>query len=383
MKKKLLYIKHTFQNKTKSNDFLQNLLREKYDVEVFDFDPYTDNALTHFESLKNKEYDVLLLFQIMPDIDLLKKFINFKQGVFFPMYDAAVNEPDIKWFSYRDFNIINFSKTLHEKLLSFGLSSFYIQYFQPPQKEFEEINLGDEKSIFFWQRLTSLNFNFISNLFKNMGIKHLHIHKSPDPKQKFVEPKNVKFDITYSTWYDKKEDMLKDIEKSAIYIAPRYFEGIGQSFLEAMALGRCVIAPDRGTMNEYIEHGKTGFLYTPHKSKIKPLKNINIREIQKNAYEYIKQGFEKWEKDKYQIFDWIEKTPEINEDLINKTKKNLKIITKHYLFGFIPMVFVEEKVFDKTKSYKLFNFIEVFKIRRFEFKTKYSLLGVPVWKWVK
>lgn len=380
MKKKLLYIGHKFHNKTKSTIFLQDLLKEKYDIEVFDFNPYTDDALTHFNSLKDKKYDVLVLFQIMPDVEPLKKVIDFKQGVFFPMYDSAVTEFDGRWFQYKDFNIINFSKTLHEKLLSFGLSSFYIQYFQPPC---ENINLGDEHSIFFWQRLTSLNFNFIKKLFNKMDVKHLHIHKSPDPKQKFVEPKDVKYEITYSTWYERKEDMLKDIEKAAIYIAPRYFEGIGQSFLEAMAMGRCVVAVNNPTMNEYITHGETGILYTPHKKRIKPLENINIKKIQQNAVEYIKQGFKNWEKDKYQIFDWIETQPDINEELVKNSMKNLKFISKHYLFGFVPILWVVEKQFDNTKSYKLFNFIELFKIKKFEHKTKYSILGLPVWKYVK
>ena len=57
------------------------------------------------------------------------------------------------------------------------------------------------------------------------------------------------------------EEMTIDMLKSTIYIASRPYEGIGMSFLEAMADGRCVVAHDNTTHNEYIEHGKNGFLF--------------------------------------------------------------------------------------------------------------------------
>lgn len=70
--------------------------------------------------------------------------------------------------------------------------------------------------------------------------------------------------------------MQQYIQKSALYFAPRKYEGIGMSFLEAMASGRCVIAPDYPTMNEYIKNGETGYLYNfkrPQKIKFDDIKN--------------------------------------------------------------------------------------------------------------
>ena len=99
-----------------------------------------------------------------------------------------------------------------------------------------------------------------------------------DPEQKFDEPGALlaaKLEI--SEWYDTREEMIKDMEKSAVYIAPRLYEGIGMSFLEAMAHGRCVIAPDNPTMNEYITDKVTGYLYNPN--QIVPLSLDRIKEI--------------------------------------------------------------------------------------------------------
>ena len=53
------------------------------------------------------------------------------------------------------------------------------------------------------------------------------------------------------------------LRRAGIYFAPRLYEGIGISFLEAMAMGKAVVAPDNPTMNEYVTHNVNGFLYKP------------------------------------------------------------------------------------------------------------------------
>ena len=93
-------------------------------------------------------------------------------------------------------------------------------------------------------------------------IKKVHIHEDLDPRYKKKDLSKIdkkSISITRSTWFEKKEDLEKKMKKSAIYIAPRKYEGIGMAFLHAMSIGRCVIAPDFSTMNEYI---KSGHFYT-------------------------------------------------------------------------------------------------------------------------
>ena len=126
-------------------------------------------------------------------------------------------------------------------------------------------------------------------------MKHIHIHRALDPSENYI-PLPYEYqgstDVSYSTWFEHKEDMLNCMDNAAIYIASRYCEGIGMSFLEAMARGRCVIAPDETTFNEYIEHGKTGFLFIP--SAPQAIEKKDIQEIQKNAYRYICGGYKEW-----------------------------------------------------------------------------------------
>ena len=219
------------------------------------------------------------------------------------MYDMSERFDIGYWSDYHNLKIINFSKTLHEKLLKWGFESMFVQYFPKP----DEFIPGNINEVFFWQRLTKLSINTVAKLFGKADLK-MHIHKAIDPDQKFIQPNKEdedKFQITYSDWFDTREDMWGVIKQKGIYVAPREYEGIGMSFLEAMAMGKAVIAVNNPTMNEYIENGKNGYLFDLENSKAIDLSNIE--EVQKNAYEYMKKGYDKWEKDKIKIIEFIKK----------------------------------------------------------------------------
>ena len=346
-KQKLLYIGHAYHNKTKSTQFLKDMLAQRFDVEIFDFDPYKDDMNTHFVSLKGQNYDVVVIFQIMPHLDKLKKVVNFKRSVFFPMYDGVPARTDNIWAEYKDTQIINFCRTLHEELQEIGFSSHYIQYFPEP---ITTDNMGKTDSVFLWQRINQINADLVAKLLAKTKISHLHFHKAIDPTHKITLPQ-MKCKITTSEWFDTREEMQAKMQESALYIAPRLYEGIGMSFLEAMAMGRLVIAPNNPTMNEYIEDGKTGILYDPENPQ--PLEIKQIKQIQKNTLKYIENGYKKWAKEKHLIIDWIE--ADLDAD-IEKIKK-----------------YYAEKA--EITTYKLFNFLTVLKSMRSAKKYELKLLG--------
>lgn len=378
MKPKLLYIGHAYHNKTKSTAFLKEMFGRDYDIETFDFDPYKDNMKTHFLSLKGKKYDVLVVFQIMPHLDELKKYISFKHAAFFPMYDGVPSRDDKIWWEYADVNIINFSKTLHDELKDLGFSSYYFQYFPKP---IEITDKGDEKSIFFWQRINQININTVEKLIDFKTIKHIHFHHAIDPQHTFVEPdEEIAKKATHSTWFDTREDMQKQMQKSAMYIAPRAFEGIGMSFLEAMAMGRCVIAPNNPTMNEYIKNGENGILYDLNNPR--PVDLSNVREIQKRTEQYIKNGFENWEKEKWKIIDVLTMPVIKNDKLLVKKyktqKKHYEINKRYYLFDFLPLLRIVGN--QNRKKYKLFDFLPIVLIKGDEHKKRMYVFGIPLFK---
>lgn len=343
--KSLLFIGHEFHQKTKSADFLKDLLSEKYEVESIYLNPDENYS---FENLAGKSYDVVILLQLMPSIKELRKYIQFKHCAFFPMYDMTKTLNSPLWSEYVECNIINFAKDFHNTCINGGLSSYYIQYFPKPQNI---TDYGDEASVFFWQRSEKITTKTLEKVIDADKINKLFLHKSTDPKNKFIPPAKLWGEkVVYSSWFDTKEEMQKYIQKSALYFAPRKYEGIGMSFLEAMATGRCVIAPDYPTMNEYIKNGETGFLYNLKKPK--KLDISDIRNIQKNTVAYIKHGYDNWQIEKYRIFEYIESTPKTNIEKINEHiyLQNKKI----KFFGFIPTKIKETKNYTK---YEILNII--------------------------
>ena len=298
--KKMLYIGHRYHLKTKSNSFFLSILEKEYEITFISFDPYSNKYVGVDEAQKSR-YDVLLTWQIMPDMDFLLTNFQFRQRLPVPMYDAIVTKDYDPWPPHREFKIICFSKTLHEELIRRGYRSHYIQYFPMP---YDTVEWGNSQSVFFWQRLEQINVNTVARLLENLQVEHIHIHKSLDPNQKFVEPGSALCKkITYSEWFENPSDMHRIMQDSALYIAPRLYEGIGMSFLEAMAMGRCVIAPNYPTMNEYIVNGENGILYDM--DDVQPVTIDDIQKIQKNALEFIKDGYQKWEENKDNILKWI------------------------------------------------------------------------------
>lgn len=316
--KKVLFLDIAYHSKTKSSLFLIELLKEYYIVDVYYYESRVA-VINNMDRVLDKEYDFLVCWQAMPE-DYVLAQLNYKAGIFFPMYDNTIGMTDDNWIKFKDFMIINFSKTLHNYLSEKGFYSRYIQYFPVVQ----DVQVwGEKDSIFFWQRVRQIDINLIMKICTNLNLRRIHLHKALDPGHCFVEADSkYSYDVEYSTWFDKKENMLNLIIQSAYYAAPRVYEGIGMSFLEAMALGRCVIAPDYPTMNEYIIDGETGLLYDFDHPSL--LAMMDVRKIQKNVYEYMSEGYLKWVKNKYCIIDWMEERLEqlntANRDIVNESK---------------------------------------------------------------
>ncbi|MBQ9926409.1 MAG: glycosyltransferase family 4 protein [Lachnospiraceae bacterium] len=323
--KKVLYIDMAFHIKTKSSNFVVELLETRFLVDKVYINSFKLCEIE--ESVRKYKYDYLVLWQLMPTADFLNE-LSFNKGIFFPMYDAVVGKTRDDWEPYKAFTIINFSKTLHDYLCKEGFCSKYIQFFPKPEMFLDN---GEENSLFFWQRTNDIHINQCLEMCEELNLKKIHIHKALDPNRYFVPPnKKYRYNFTYSKWFEKKQDLIDTIEKSAYYVAPRRYEGIGMSFLDAMAMGRCVIAPDYPTMNEYIQDGVTGILYDYENPK--PIMLRDVREIQKNAYQYIKEGHQKWQKEKYKILDWIEEGKEIGVIESKKKKDESDELKKMQLY---------------------------------------------------
>ena len=302
IKPKLLLIGHSHHKTTNSNKFFIEFLQNFFDIEIC-YDTSLQNGLKVSDKVFLKyQYHHIIFYQISPYKNILKNK-NFKKIIFIPMYDSC-NFKEIvnNYFKfYKKITFINFSKKFHNKLLEFGLNTYYFQYFPAPEKK----QFGDLKELFFWQRRNIINFTMIDKLFTNYQII-IHHHIAPDPNIKLNLPtvdQKTKYNITTSNWFKNRKEFLSEIANKAFFIAPRLKEGIGMSFLEAMAMGKIVIANNDATMNEYIEHGVNGYLFDYKNPQ--PIDFKNLHQIQENAYQTIVKGYEKWQNEKKIIIEII------------------------------------------------------------------------------
>lgn len=309
--KRLLYLNHCYHIKTKSNRFLSDIFEKEYDVTYISYNP-ENNSYGGDEVNKDTFFDVIVLFQVVPSRSYLNSRFSYGQIVLFPMYDSFANRELDCFIEFKDCKIINFSSTLYDKLKKLGYKTYYIQYFPKPF----QMDFGDEKSVFFWQRIGKINIKLISKILDNSCINHIHLHKAIDPNQIIDEEHVDKYRITTSEWLENADELKEIIAESAYYIAPRLYEGIGMGFLEAMAMGRCVIAPNYPTMNEYIINGFNGILYDVRKPQ--SIGQVDVRKIQLSSKTFIENGYKKWCEEQDNILKWVAETSEIRTGDNNK-----------------------------------------------------------------
>lgn len=305
---KIVYVDYAYHFHTKSNHFLRHYIEEYYNVEYVSNNAYTLNPnnepnLTYID----ESYYAVIFFQLISE-NMIRQ-IKCKNIIFFPMYDESTFYPEWYWYMLWKHNIkiISFSKTLHDHIIKFGMDCLYIQYFIEPVKS---VNPDNDFSLFFWIRGsdTIFEWNIVKKLIDKTKIDSFHIHYenkdySTSTNNCPIEEDKKLFNVTESDWFNTKEEYISKILSKNIYIAPRKMEGIGLSFIEAMAMGKIIIAVDAPTMNEYIIDGYNGYLFNCDNPKPINFKNIEI--LKNNAYEYAKQGYDRWIKNRIKIIETI------------------------------------------------------------------------------
>jgi len=307
-KKSAAYIDHSFHKKTKASEFVKKLLSEEYALTELWDESWKGGKGISVDYLNKNNFHTIFFFQNLPPCKYLKK-LNCKRIVWYPMWDSEVNRSYSEWLRYLPFNIkiVSFSKILFNKLSKMGFDSIYLQYYMNPNSLNENHLIKDNDiNIFFWNRVNKINWQTVKRLIGNNKINKVIFRNNPDPGYKILLPseKDIeKYNIKIIKGWIEKDKYKKLLSECNVFIAPRPYEGIGMSFLEALALGMCVIAPNNATMNEYIILGENGYLYDLRNSKEIDLSNFV--EIRKNARRMAINGFKKWEQEKYKMLEFI------------------------------------------------------------------------------
>lgn len=290
----ILFVTHPHHRFTQSFDWLYETLGETPKILYGN----TDTISQWLPSLKKNQFKLIIIFQL----EHLALYCSYFSPVLvFPMYDHTRLTPDTYLRLLKDVEWVSFSRTLHHRLSGLGLSSMYLQY-ACDSKLYPKATWKSGPKAYFWERVPDeFDQNAVKEILTNMGIRSLTVREVRD---KGFSCNHKKLKVKKSlTWGDRR-DYLKSLAKKNIFIAPRRFEGLGMTIIEAMAMGMCVIAEDAPTANEYILSGYNGILYRGGNEMIYPPKVMSgkqLAEMGLNARATITRIHEQWTHDSVKI----------------------------------------------------------------------------------
>ena len=311
---KIAFVGHPYHQKTRSADFFTDLLLEAgFDIEFIYDDFFYTNESTCMERLLDGNHDAIYLWQteyLAPQLLRARKRVAA-----IPMFDAArLHRPEF-WNSISLVRVICFCRALHNQLQERQLDSNYFQFFPNPDlvPDTSAYGLDREKPHgFAWLRRPwdGVAWEDVRSIFNAIGTGSGQLHVAiddDDNKHEIVLPSDdevARYNLELSDWYPEKNDLRDAKGRADFYVSPRYFEGIGFSFLEAMAMGICPVSSNTPTMSEYIYHGENGLLFDAgSEHRLPRLSAPELCRLGARARESIRRGHERWEIDKPRLID--------------------------------------------------------------------------------
>lgn len=308
---KIAYIDHSFHKKTVSTKFVPDLLSNRgHTVDFFWDDAWQGGRAVDFAEVLH--YDAVIMFQSYATLRNEEFFKNLHHNItYIPMLDqfgvwrGPIFNLMAFWKPFQGCKVLNFSMAVHGMAVGMGIRSKLFRFYREPSVHIEE-RMGLHG--FLWvRREDEVSWEVVKKLITTTLFDSFHLHVAKDPGSPEIKMPSIediaKYNITISTWFDDKKDFEQVLDKANVFFTPRMEEGIGQSFLEAFSRGQCVVAPNNGTMNEYIQDGFTGLLYDHENPK--PLNFSNVKNICVNTHEACKAGYEQWLKSQDALVEYI------------------------------------------------------------------------------
>lgn len=282
-----------YHAKTGSSRFLLDLLEQHATVDTFFAEASVAAVRRAAPAFDEDAYDAIVIWQLHEAFALLSG--RHPNVTFAPMYDAMWRGGAFTWRpSFNAAKILCFSWALAAEVAPHAPVHRRVQYFPPadaaPVADFDTLR-G-----FLWYRRRDIPPQSAFALTEGTDFASLAIHDAPDPGHEAsfpaAAPKHVGR-LIRSTWSADGNGFREALAGANVFFAPRPLEGIGMAFLEAMARGLCVVAPDAPTMNEYVSHGRNGLLHAP--GHWAPLDFSDARGIGARAHEGMLRGRAGWE----------------------------------------------------------------------------------------
>lgn len=247
-----------------------------------------------------EEFDLIVCWQVIfPAMALCRQGFG-KKILWVPMADSQPTTLDLT--DLKDVRTLCFSSLLFYQLQKLGFkknTTIYAKYY--PRSNIQSLSF-DEIYPMFWNRQSLPSWKSVCVNLAKTNYKEFNVHWQPDDLKSglpFSPPNQLeqqRFKIRLTTWFESKFEAIENLARSNLFFAPRMMEGIGMSFLDALAISMPVVGMDATTMNEYITHGHTGFLMDTNECKgaLNGITPELLRKMSTNVCELVKFGYENW-----------------------------------------------------------------------------------------
>jgi hypothetical protein len=233
----------------------------------------------------------IIFCQLPPSEEILSK--SFSKLIWIPMVDHIYSANQRWWNNLpKTIRIIAYSDFVYKRALTADLQVIRVKYYPNPN-QFQQSNFNQPLTALYWNRRGLFSPRLIENICERLNIQRLFFLSKTDPfisknLSIFFPNKIGKTTVEEIPDFLPSSDYLKILQKTNVFLAPRAFEGVGMSFLEAMASGIVVLAYNSPTMNEYINHKINGYLLSDSTKNF--YQNI-VRKIKKKVLRYSESNY--------------------------------------------------------------------------------------------
>lgn len=201
--------------------------------------------------------------QLAPPTDYFDR-IEPRRVVWIPMWDN-IRERGRRWWRAlpRELRIVGFSRAVVACAERAGLPVLPLTYSIDPG-DYPNSTWSQGPMLFYWNRVGLVDPEFLQRLCSAITARTLFFRPDLDPRidpsRRYELPErlgNTRVEVVSPA--DRRAH-LAYLRSANVFLSPRPYEGVGLATLEALASGCAVLAHDGAAMNEYIEHGESGFL---------------------------------------------------------------------------------------------------------------------------
>ena len=296
---RILLVDHACHRTTKSFDFFAALLRRRFEVETF---YYNQAYRVRIPADKVAWADTIVYLEFLPSRFRIAE--PGKRCVFVPMYD---NEWGSRWqwrrIAESGMAVVSFCGRITEHARKCGVKDLLdVRFALPPSPA-----PGNPRVAVLWDR-GQVGIGQVRRLFAPSDLDKLIVVRRPGggkaPEPIPDEVREAYHIVLHEGDYLPDEEYRALLAEPGVYIAPRFKEGIGMTFLEALAAGKLVVSHRDATMDESIEDGVDGRLVdmrNPGRITL-PETPVDVR------LERARQRHERWKADSASILDFLSRS---------------------------------------------------------------------------